>query len=1725
MALTDTQAKNMKKKKSSFVDDYERRKAVRDLPSPSTGAELSTKSPIKTGVQTKANQPTVKKSSPATKKKAEQSREKGRTLQAERDQLNAKQTLSRADKDLSAADRLKVKDAKTAWDQAEAAGDAAGMQAAHKMAEAVRKRYGYSGGVAGDEYISPELTTQELSKLNTLGRQRLKAARMNLEAARKTGSEDAIAQAENVISRILELPAYRQAAYQNELTTGQGTPLQVRSRGDMLDAFNRTIAGGEAAAKGFAGSLLSLREISRDFVRENAQERWGGIQKGPAQSDGVTRALMDQETTGQRLMRESREAQQEATRGLSGVEALLANAGISSAQALPGIAASFIPGVGPALGLGLMGAQAAGSKANEMTERGYSAGEALARGLVSGGIEALTERLPIKNLVDIVKTSGGASFLVDVAKQAGLEAGEETASTVLNHVADLVNQDPEAELSLMELAEAAAVGAISGAGFGAVGSVIGGKVGEAPAVEEATPENSPWSTVSETFNRAVQAYKQRQAEKSQPTKTGQDILLEAAGIRKDTTQESPTTRQDSAEQTFERGQGDMLGETETPVRAIQEADRAIPAQESRESGEADRVEVADRIAAEIGEKTSYKDWRIYRSRDMQGEGATVTIRKKDGEKYSQRIPDGKYWTNQELNYLAAEMLAEIEGQAEARSVGSAAGGFDPYSRMMNEYGTHSPGENPARLVDVPISTDGQDRVSQFARNVMEAGNTTDATVERIQQMIVNRGFSYKPRKDREALVHAVKTIEEKGFTGAYRQWQDVVEGRRTAEKDDMVLAQTLYIEAEQAGDSQTSARLAAEIAAEATRMGQGLQALRLLKKTTKAGRAYYIRKTVENIRKEAANRTKKDVSGITVDEGLMQKFMEATTKEEEDAALDAVYLDVARKVPANWTDRANAWRYFAMLSNPRTHFRNVLGNVIWGGLLKGTNTVSTGLQALMLPAEKRTRAIKATPAAKEFAKQDYEAMKDVLSGGKYESSGSALERQIQRNALGPLSKVTNKVSDALEKEDSWAKKPAYIRSMARFITARGWNPATMTADQLELARNQAIKDAREATFTDASALASALSDFERTNTATRLLVGGVMPFKGVPINITKQAYNLSPFGLMTSTVDMLRKVKRGDETAAEAIDKFAKGLSGTSIAAVGAFLAAQGILNAGASDDEKERALDEASGSQAYSLDLSGIPFDKIEEVTGLPVGDFSIPYTYTIDWAAPSIIPLVIGAELYNVWTAKDEAENGEDADDSNRLRLVLEALSRSFDILAEMTTFSGLGSTLQSASYSENGFLPAVVGNVLGNYAGQFIPTPVGALARTIDNTRRSTYTDKDSPVPVGLQKFAQQQANKIPRLSQKSVPYMDVWGREDKQENLLLRALENFVSPGYGAKVEDAEATQEVERLGDLGYRNALLGVLSKGQKVDLDGDGKQERLSREQWEAWNRTRGEAALDLIGEVIGSDTYKALSDEEKAKTIERVYDYATLLGKEAAGADTSEFDGWFFGAKEAEEKVGMSAAKFIELYTQKGMIDSANKDLDKDIVQGLFESYVDGRTDLTDEQKAYTKENIKLFTMVPADSSAYNKAVEAGYTEPEEIQALHEERRNYDLDGDGNRNSKAEILHYISSTTDDPEEQEKKWNALKEKGETRTYAQLEKEYRAQVTAIQTAKTNLDEKVSAETQSAFAAAISDAGADSQKEIKKALRSVEATEDERIAYYELVKVKQGWKKSWGNIKA
>lgn len=58
------------------------------------------------------------------------------------------------DAGLSGADKAAVDDLSRQWREAQAAGDQAAMDAAHKAAEAIRSGYGYSGGGDGSEYIA-----------------------------------------------------------------------------------------------------------------------------------------------------------------------------------------------------------------------------------------------------------------------------------------------------------------------------------------------------------------------------------------------------------------------------------------------------------------------------------------------------------------------------------------------------------------------------------------------------------------------------------------------------------------------------------------------------------------------------------------------------------------------------------------------------------------------------------------------------------------------------------------------------------------------------------------------------------------------------------------------------------------------------------------------------------------------------------------------------------------------------------------------------------------------------------------------------------------------------------------------------------------------------------------------------------------------------------------------------------------------------------------------------------------------------------------------------------------------------------------------------------------------------------------------------------------------------------------------------------------------------------
>lgn len=1185
-----------------------------------------------------------------------------------------------------------------------------------------------------------------------------------------------------------------------------------RARAAIPSAYDTAIQHGKNAAKSQENpeynklaeqeqtlelQLAGMPSMDADGkVPAEYMEVYNQLQDVRKRKDALTdKTPVDQNKWSQRTLKKAEEQQANATTGLTNGQKYAANTAISLAGNAPTMGLSAIPVVGPYLGAAAMGAQAAGQRMYELNSQGVAPNESFARGLVSGGIEMATEKLPLENLSDIIH-KGGSVFVKNALRQAGIEATEESASYLANYAADLASNDPNAQFSLEELAQNAAGGAIGGLVFAGMGTGVNTLMTRAEAARNAY--------ISPATQGTPQA----------PLNTGNGQMLSGAA----NTQTAPS-----------------LADARQQREAL--AARDISPKLTRAGAETAQ-ESAQNAPAEITQPM------------MQGNAQDAAL--------------GAQQTAQANDINPTLKKAGVNAES---SVGAAKGGFDPYSKMVNDYGAIEPGMNPARTIDVPQSTNGTDRVSNVARTIMESGVTPDSLIPALENHVAEGLFSHDVKSLKKTLSGATKTIQKKGWQGAFDQWEEVTDGRRAVTDDDIALGQMMYTAAVEAGDTQTAMKLAGDLAVQGTALGRGVNAFKLLKKTTPEGQLYYLQKAVQRIQQEYQSRFDKqagkaakkqgvpaediaDQYGLKLNEDLVQEFLNAETDEARTKVVDKIYNDVAQQIPKTAGDIVNAWRYFAMLGNPRTHVRNFMGNVASAIALDASHKVSAVGQKF-LPQEKRTRVLHTSKAAKQFAKADYANVEAELSGNAYKTEMSEI-KQRQKLFPKPLQKVMDTNTRALDAEDQVFKKKSYIDSMGNFLTARGWDVNNLTEAQLNEARQHAIQDAKIATFQDASALADTLSQLEKKNKAWGVALGSLVPFKRTPINVAKRSFELSPVGLLKAITYDAVQVAKGNMDATKMIDHIGQGLTGSGIAVLGAFLAAQGVFSAGASDDDKEANLDAGMGQQEYAINIGG--------------------KSYTIDWASPAVVPLAMGGELY-------EALHQKYDDDETAFNQAMATVSRMFDPMLNMTMLSGIGSTVTSAAYNKSNPLFGIASNVATNFGGQFVPTLFGQIARTVDNTRRTTYADKNSPVPSSVQKFLQRQANKIPGLSQYQPAYTDVWGREQKNgpDNVFARAAYNFFSPGYLA---DAKSTQTEKALKELYQATGDNSVLpSKPQKYYKTEKGTKKFLTAQEYSALTSESGKIALDALGKLTRSEAYKGMTNNEKIEAVSDVYKYAKAV------------------------------------------------------------------------------------------------------------------------------------------------------------------------------------------------------------------------------------------------------
>lgn len=802
------------------------------------------------------------------------------------------------------------------------------------------------------------------------------------------------------------------------------------------------------------------------------------------------------------------------------------------------------------------------------------------------------------------------------------------------------------------------------------------------------------------------------------------------------------------------------------------------------------------------------------------------------------------------------------------SVGAAKSGFDPYTKAANEYGTIEPGESPSRNVDVPRQMTDDTKVSRFTRTAMESEATPDELIPLFERGVVNGEFSYNPRKNSSDLKSALSYISQNGFEASLANWDAKMKSGGEVTTDDIIRAQILYQKAANSGDTQTAMQLAAQLAAEGTRLGQQVQAFKLLKRLSPEGRLIYLQRSAQNLSSKYSKRLKGN--DITISDSLASEYLNAADDAARQKVEAKIVKQMADQLPPTWADKWNAWRYFAMLGNPRTHIRNVLGNFFMNIPTTAKDITGAALENVFLPKEQRTKSVGTlSKDIRDFAKQDFTEMKSVLQGSaKYNPVETVLrDRDIfsNNNIFGKTMNKLNKWnSDALEAEDAFSLGIRYRSALGHYMKARGLTSADMTGDVLERARTYAIDEAQRATFRDDSKLATKLQDVENTNTATKIAIGGLVPFKKTPLNIVKRGVEYSPAGFLKAGSDAIQivqqnrgKLEHGTMTGAQLIDDLSKAIVGTGLMGAGFALAKANLLNGADADEKKLQYLNDESGVQSYSVNVLG--------------------HSYTVDWTAPSSLPVFMGVELYNtLQNEPDDVLNG-----------VISSLENITEPIFNLTMLDGIQSAIQGISYGGGSMMSTGIREIIQSYLGQAVPTLFGQFARTVDNTRRSSSTPDKITGVDSVDKFLRRQQAKIPWVSYHGIPgtpvtglqpYLDVFGNESKTDNIAARALQNFFSPGYIAKrKDDADVEGHLRNLFSATGDSSVLPGKAGAFKID----GNEVKLNGVEQTAYTKNAGQSSYKALQSLFQTDIYKGMSNEDKVRAVNDVYSYARDIAK----------------------------------------------------------------------------------------------------------------------------------------------------------------------------------------------------------------------------------------------------
>ena len=692
--------------------------------------------------------------------------------------------------------------------------------------------------------------------------------------------------------------------------------------------------------------------------------------------------------------------------------------------------------------------------------------------------------------------------------------------------------------------------------------------------------------------------------------------------------------------------------------------------------------------------------------------------------------------------------------------------------------------------------------------------------------------------------------------------------------------------------------------------------------------------------------------------------LDENSKEYVDAEADALRLVANDLGKSSLFDKFEAWRYLAMLGNPKTMIRNYLGNNIFGFITGTSNNLAalleSGVDKVSGGRIQRTKSVlnpisdsKLIDASRNDADTK---MYRQLNGTKYSDN---LKQGLDRNKNTFDSKILRKASDLVDKgiSDYTAVRRKYSTSLAGWLKANGYDASIFESENpsdievLNKAREYAKAQAEYSTFHEDNAIARILTETSTKlknegtagATAGHMLIEGLIPFKKTPANVLRSGVDYSPLGAVSS-IAKTGKLMTGKATASDVIESWSKTLTGTGLAYLGYYLFDKGIVHINDGDTAK---MDAQEGNQTYAINMNG--------------------KSYSIDWAAPGVMPLLLGAQL-----AKVVEESGGDIrqvfNKENGLGTILDSTGNLISPIIETSMLSGIADTMQSVSSAfnsgENVASAAVTGlaNMASSYATQAIPTVGGQIARVVDPTRRSTYTDA-----TGLDAIYKRQLNKvenkIPFLSAQNEPYIDMKGQTQNNspfDSTLANAAYQFFSPAYIGNLQTDEGYQITRDVYNSENTNGQK-IADKGALPKLETNVKigGEKLDPQTYTEYQKVAGSTDAKIRNELAKNEVFNNLSNEQKNEVLKSVSTIASDSGKSAVSEEFTSTNKPYniYNSGGTDALMNYFTEQFAKDDAEQHLAELGINNAKQSVIEYATEGHTDAEIKVYNEIKQYTK------------------------------------------------------------------------------------------------------------------------------------------------------------------------